>query len=85
MLVCLLNHDGVTARLISGRYIDRLEKRDGQWRISLRRSTVEMMFTADASLMQTEQFKTQDYPAGTRDREDLSYQRPLTLGEDPGQ
>lgn len=85
VLVCLLNHDGATARVISGRYIDRLTKRDGQWRISVRRSTVELMFTADASTMQTELFKCQGYPGGSRDRRDLSYLRPLTLeAEAPG-
>jgi SnoaL-like domain len=79
VLVCLLNHDGVTARLISGRYIDRLEKRDGTWRIALRRSTVELVFVADASVVQSDAFKAQGYPCGTRDRRDLSYSRPLTL------
>jgi hypothetical protein len=77
VLVCLLNHDGVTARVINGRYIDRLEKRDEEWRIALRRSTVELIFTADASLLQTDQFKDQGYPRGSRDRHDLSYIRPL--------
>jgi hypothetical protein len=80
VLVCLLNHDGVTARVISGRYIDRLEKRDGVWRIAARRSTVELMFTADASMLETDAFKAQGYPRGARDRTDPSYQRPLTAG-----
>ena len=79
VLVCLLNHDGVTARVISGRYLDRLEKRDGTWRIAVRRSTVELMFTADASMLQSDGFRSMGYPRGTRDRRDLSYQRPLTL------
>ena len=79
VLVFLLNHNGVTARVISGRYIDRLEKRNGEWRIAVRRSTVELMFTADASGLQSELFKNQGYPRGTRDRRDLSYLRPLTL------
>ena len=83
VLVCLLNHDGVTARVISGRYIDRLERRDGKWRIALRRSTVELALTADASILQTELFKDQGYPRGTRDRRDPSYQRPLSLGSEP--
>jgi SnoaL-like domain len=79
VLVCLLNHDGVTARVISGRYIDRLEKRDGEWKIAIRRSTLELVFTADASLLQSDLTKQQGYPRGTRDRRDLSYLRPLTL------
>ena len=45
----------------------------------MRRSTVELMFTADASGSQSELFKDQGYPRGTRDRRDLSYLRPLTL------
>jgi hypothetical protein len=83
VLVCLLNHDGVTARLISGRYLDRLERRDGEWKIAVRRSTVELVFTADASLLQTQPFRDQGYPRGTRDRRDPSYQRPLTLDREP--
>ncbi len=65
-------------RVISGRYIDRLERRDGVWKIAVRRTTVELMFTADASLMQTDLFKDQAIREATRDRRDLSYLRPLT-------
>jgi hypothetical protein len=79
VLVALLNHDGVTARLINGRYIDRLEKRDGAWRIVVRRSTVEVMITADASLLSSPVFQEQGYSRGTRDRRDLSYVRPLQI------
>jgi len=79
VLVALLNHDGVTARLINGRYIDRLEKRDGTWRIAVRRSTVEVMITADASALANPAFKEQGYSKGTRDKRDLSYIRPLQI------
>jgi ketosteroid isomerase-like protein len=77
-LVAMLAPDGKTAQLISGRYLDRLEKRGGVWRIAVRRSTVELMFTADASILQTTFFKAQGYPKGSRDKRDLSYERPLT-------
>jgi hypothetical protein len=77
VLVTLLNHDGETARFINGRYIDRLEKRDGGWRIAVRRSTVEVMVSADASGLTARLFTEQGYPKGTRDRRDLSYARPL--------
>ena len=83
VLVCLLNHDGVTARVISGRYLDRLERRNGEWKIAVRRSTVEVVFSADASLLQTASFRDQGYPRGTRDRRDPSYERPLTLEVPP--
>jgi hypothetical protein len=79
VLVTLLNHDGITARFINGRYIDRLEKRDGAWRIAVRRSTVEVMISADASALQHPMFAEQGYPKGTRDRRDVSYARPLEI------
>jgi SnoaL-like domain len=83
VLVALLNHDGVTARLINGRYLDRLEKREGTWKIAVRRSTVEVMITADASALQTPVFKEQGYSRGSRDRQDLSYVRPLQIDTPP--
>jgi hypothetical protein len=82
-IVVLLGADGRTAQFISGRYIDRLERRDGQWRIALRRSTVEVMFTADASVLRSSFFTRQGYIHGARDKTDLSYQRPLQL-DTPG-
>ena len=46
-----LNTDGKTGRLIAGRYVDRLERKNGEWRIALRRSTVEVLMTGDASIL----------------------------------
>ena len=83
VIVVLLGRDGRTAQFISGRYLDRLERRDGEWRIALRRSTVEVMFIADASVLQSSFFKEQGYIKGSRDRSDLSYQRPLGPEVDP--
>ena len=79
MLVAMLSPDGGTATLLNGRYIDRLERRDGEWRIALRRSTAEVVLTGDASMLQSQFFREQHYPKGVRDRGDLSYERPLTL------
>lgn len=79
VIVVLLGIDGRTAQFISGRYLDRLERRNGEWRIALRRSTVEVMFVADASVLQSSFFKEKGYIRGTRSRDDLSYQRPLVL------
>jgi hypothetical protein len=79
VIVVLLASDERSARVMSGRYLDRLERRDGEWRIAVRRSTVEASFTADASLLQNSFFLAQSYPRGTRERDDLSYARPLTL------
>ncbi|MFI8075848.1 nuclear transport factor 2 family protein [Streptomyces sp. NPDC086033] len=53
VLVGLLSHDGRTAQLMSGRYLDRLERRDGTWRIAVRRCTVDLALSADASVLRT--------------------------------
>lgn len=63
-----------------GRYIDRLEKRDGEWKISLRRTVIDWLFSGDTYPMNTEYMVGQGYPRGTQDRSDISYQRPLKLG-----
>ena len=83
VLVVLLNNDGVSARMISGRYIDRLEKRSGEWRIALRRTTVDVLLAGDASILEAPVFRSQGYTRGMRDASDISYQRPLTLDETP--
>ncbi|WP_063045873.1 nuclear transport factor 2 family protein [Nocardia pseudovaccinii] len=72
-VVVLLGIDGRTAQLVSGRYLDRLERRNGHWRIALRRSTVEVMCTADARVLQSPFFTDQGYLQGTRDTTDPSY------------
>lgn len=79
VLVVLIGNDGETAQFISGRYLDRLERRDERWRIALRRSTVEAMFLGDAKVLKSSFFTKKGYQVGTRDRTDLSYERPLTL------
>lgn len=79
VLVSLLNNDGKTARLINGRYIDRLERRNGNWKIALRRTTVDLILMGDASILQAPAFVEQGYAKGVRDKSDMSYQRPLTL------
>lgn len=83
VLVCLLNNDGKTARMISGRYIDRLERRQGAWKIALRRTTVDVILAGDATILQAPVFRNQGYAKGMRDRRDISYQRPLGLGVTP--
>ena len=79
VLVTMLALDGTTATVMCGRYIDRLERREGTWRIAVRRATVELAFTADASMLQSRFFQAQGYVKGTRDHTDPSYERPLSL------
>lgn len=83
VMVALLNNDGASARIISGRYIDHLHKRDGQWKISLRRSTVDLLLSGDASILNAPVFKQQGYTKGLRSQDDVSYQRPLSLDVTP--
>lgn len=82
VLVTLLSNDGKGAAIMCGRYVDRLERRANAWKVAVRRATVELAFTADASLLQTEFFKNQRFARGTRDHSDLSYERPLTIDTD---
>jgi SnoaL-like domain len=79
VIVVLIGIDGKSAQFVTGRYLDRLERRDGQWRIAVRRGTVEGMFLGDARVLQSSFFKEKGYLVGTRDRHDLSYERPLTV------
>ena len=79
VMVVLLSPDEATTSIMNGRYIDRLEKRDGRWRITVRRSTVDAVTTGDASMLHHPYFKAQGYIRGTRDRTDISYQRPVNL------
>ena len=74
-----LDKGGQSSKILSGRYIDRLERRDGEWRIVVRRSTVEVVLEGGASMMNTPFFKERGYLKGVRDKGDLSYERPLTL------
>lgn len=82
VLVGLLNPDGKTARFINGRYIDRLERREGEWRITLRRCTVDLLIAGDASILEMPQFKAGGFIKGERCMDDISYLRPLTLSDD---
>jgi hypothetical protein len=78
VLVALLASHAPIASVMCGRYLDRLVRRDGTWRIAVRRATVELAFTADASFVRSDFFATLGYAKGTRDGRDSSYARPLT-------
>ena len=73
-----LSKGAETGRILAGRYIDRLEKRDGEWRIVLRRSTVEIAIEGKAILPNGSSLPGSNYLKGNRDRTDPSYERPLT-------
>lgn len=61
--------------LMGGRYLDRLEKRDGEWKIVLRRCTLEWTMQGDTSMLTSGNFA--GFVKGTWDRSDASYERPM--------
>jgi hypothetical protein len=69
-----------TSRALAGRYIDRLEKRNGRWAIIVRRATVEIPLQGTAVLPNGKTVSGSGYLKGSRDRQDPSYERPLTTG-----
>jgi hypothetical protein len=74
-----LRKDEPVVDLAGGRYIDRLERRDGEWRIVAREVVIEWVCAADST---ASRFSADPYPNGTWDRSDLSYRRPLVAGGD---
>jgi hypothetical protein len=72
---------GQSVTLMGGRYLDRLERRDGAWRIAVRRCTIEWMLSGDSSLLDAGGFK--GFIKGTWDRSDPSYARPLEVDTEP--
>ena len=73
--------DGKTVVLLGGRYLDRLERRDGVWRIAVRRCTLEWTMNGDTSAIDSGAFG--GFIKGTQDRSDPSYARPLQLDTEP--
>ena len=66
--------DGATIGFGAGRYVDRLEKREGKWAIVVRRFLIDCTFEVPSSA-----WLGPDWEAvvGRRDPGDFSYQRPL--------
>jgi hypothetical protein len=68
-----------TLMLAGGRYIDRLERRDGAWRIALRCNVIEW-----AGMLPPAPIPFADVPdidgngVASRSQDDISYRRPLT-------
>ena len=62
--------------MMGGRYVDRLERRDGQWRILDRVCTCEWSFT---TRVEDEWHERGEFVQGTFDRNDVSY-KVLGLG-----
>ena len=68
--------------LSTGRYVDHFQKRDGEWRIANRVAIVEGVFDLNDSqisrgLRMPSSYSKADAQPATRDRGDVSYQRPV--------
>ena len=64
---------GATVTMGTARYVDRFERRNGEWRIAHREGLFDFVFTVPTS---------ENHPGvmrGARDRGDRSYARPLEL------
>jgi hypothetical protein len=75
VLFVLRRKDDSRIDLGGGRYIDRLERRNGEWRIGARELVVDWRAEADPSAYG----RARTYPTGTWDRDDPSYRRPFEL------
>ena len=73
-----LSEDHQRASYVSARYVDQFERRDGEWKILVRRAMTDIAVEGDASFLGA--FRGR--PVQARDfwtKEDLSYQRPIDL------
>lgn len=73
-----LSHDDQTCTIAAGRYMDQMEKRNGEWRILWRRSTTETAMQGSAEWLQNPAVK--GFLRSVRSREDISYHRPYVVG-----
>jgi SnoaL-like domain len=76
VLFVLRRKEGTKVDLGGGRYIDRLERRRGEWRIAARELLIEWSCTADGARFAD---VGAEYPTGTWDRTDASYRRPFEI------
>jgi hypothetical protein len=79
VLFVLRRTDGAGVDLGGGRYLDRFERRDGEWRIAARKHVVEWRTEGKDTLFGSANHHVTAYETGTKDRTDPSYLRPLEL------
>jgi hypothetical protein len=69
--------DGKTTTIALGRYLDQMEKRNGEWRILTRRCTIEMTGDTDATWVYSRNVK--GFLKAIWSKDDPSYERPYTM------
>jgi hypothetical protein len=67
--------DGKTTTIAFGRYLDQLEKRNGEWRMLTRRCTIEASGTTDGSWVHSQAVK--GFLKALWSKKDPSYERPF--------
>lgn len=78
VLGTFISPDQQRASLVSGRYFDQLERRDGEWRITVRRTVIDICLEGDAAFLGA--FRgTEIDESDFWTRRDISYQRPLDV------
>ena len=78
-----MNRTGEPYSMGGGRYVDRLEKRDGRWGIVARKCLMDWTTGGRGThLTDAENDAIRTMEPSTRDRTDPSYQRPLTIRPD---
>jgi len=81
-LATLARHEGGVVDLVGGRYVDRLECRDGRWAIADRVCVIE--WHAEAPESERRDLLDPDlFQRGAHDPSDVSYLRPLRQTRDP--
>lgn len=78
-IAAFLSPDRKRTSFVSARYVDQLERRDGEWKIAARRSMTDIAVEGDASFLGAFRGRPVEDEHFTRD--DLSYQRPIDLSK----
>jgi hypothetical protein len=71
----LLSLDEKSCKIALGRYIDELQRRNGQWKIKLRRTVIDMVAEGGAGWLSTPAIC--GFLKGLRSKEDPSYRLPV--------
>jgi hypothetical protein len=81
-LFAAMNNQGPALSLGGGRYIDRMERREGRWAIAARKCLMDWQGVPGEYDLTPAQFQmTLGAGPTARDRSDPSYERPLAIGE----
>lgn len=74
-----MDHDGRSVPMAGGRYVDRMEKRGGEWRIAARKCVPDWTQTSGGEPLSPQRKALAEAGTVARDRTDCSYERPLTI------